>query len=292
MGIRPRCAAGEVPARWGLIMHFYPHNIGEFALETQGLSLAHVGAYMRLVDRYVSTEKPIKTEWVSLAFDAESEKVAREVLAAFFEPADGEDPGRSGWIHPRFAEEIAAYQARAAVNKANGKRGGRPRKAKETESVSGGFSGESEDEAKKSLTNNQETRTNKEEKKEKEKPQRFTPEELKSGEIDRQLYADWLVTRGKAPVTATAWQAVVREAEKAGMSLDAVLRLMIERGWRSFRADWRGVKDQAGAEGSGTSSTRSEKDLAAMTDEDFERITEEEWTKGLIKNANGTYRWP
>lgn len=269
-------------------MHFYQHNIGEFALETQGLSLAHVGAYMRLVDRYVSTEKPIKTEWVSLAFDTESEKVAREVLSAFFEPADGEDPGRSGWIHPRFAAEIAAYQARAAVNKANGKRGGRPKKANETQSVPVGFSSESESKAKKSLTNNQEPITNKEEKKEKEKP-RFVPEEVTSGSIDRQLYDDVLRTRGKAPMTATAWNGIKREAAKAGMDLGAVLRLMVERGWRGFRADWRGVKDQAGAEGS--SSTMSEKDLAAMTDEDFERISAEEWTKGLVKNENGTYRF-
>ena len=263
-------------------MHFYQHNIGDFAMETQGLSLAHIGAYMRLVDRYVSTEKPIKTEWISLAFDAESEKIAREVLAAFFEPADGEDSERSGWIHPGFAEEIAAYQAKSAVNKANGKRGGRPRKAKETESVSGGFSSESESEAKKSLTNNQEPITNKEEKKEKEKrAARFTPDEVKSGAIDRQLYADWLTTRGKAPVTATAWESIKREADKAGMTLDDVLRLMIERGWRGFRASWKAAKDGGG----------KDKDLAAMTAEDFNSMTEEDWTKGLIKNANGTYNW-
>lgn len=130
-------------------MHFYQHEISRWALETQGLSLAHVGAYMRLVDRYLSTEKPIKTQWVSLAFGSDDARIANEVLAAFFEPAENPD---EGWIHPEFAKELAAYQARAVTNKANGKRGGRPRKAKETESVSAGFSDESEGEAKKSLT--------------------------------------------------------------------------------------------------------------------------------------------
>lgn len=130
-------------------MHFYQHEISRWALETQGLSLAHVGAYMRLVDRYLSTEKPIKTQWVSLAFGSDDARIANEVLAAFFEPAENPE---EGWIHPEFAKELAAYQARAVTNKANGKRGGRPRKAKETESVSAGFSDESEGEAKKSLT--------------------------------------------------------------------------------------------------------------------------------------------
>ena len=130
-------------------MHFYQHEISRWALETQGLSLAHVGAYMRLVDRYLSTEKPIKTQWVSLAFGSDDARIANEVLSAFFEPAENPE---EGWIHPEFAKELAAYQARAVTNQANGKRGGRPRKAKETESVSAGFSDESEGEAKKSLT--------------------------------------------------------------------------------------------------------------------------------------------
>ncbi len=130
-------------------MHFYQHEISRWALETQGLSLAHVGAYMRLVDRYLSTEKPIKTQWVSLAFGSDDARIANEVLAAFFEHAENPE---EGWIHPGFAKEIAAYQTRAVTNKANGKRGGRPRKVKETDSVSAGFSDESEGEAKKSLT--------------------------------------------------------------------------------------------------------------------------------------------
>ena len=138
-------------------MHYYQHNVGEFALDTQGLSLAHVGAYMRLVDRYVATEKPIKTEWVSVAFGSDS-SIAHEILAAFFEPAEGTD----GWVHPRLAAEIEAYKARAEANKANGKRGGRPKKPKETDSVSSGFQNETESEAKKSLTNNHKPVTNKE----------------------------------------------------------------------------------------------------------------------------------
>lgn len=135
-------------------MYYYTHNVGDWAMETQGLSLAHLGAYVRLIDRYVSTEKPIKTQWVSLAFASEDVRIATEVLEAFFEPADGVDGATSGWVHPQYAKEIEAFKAKAERNRENGKRGGRPRKAKETDSVSSGFSTESEREAGKSLTVN------------------------------------------------------------------------------------------------------------------------------------------
>lgn len=135
-------------------MFYYTHNVGDWAMETQGLSLAHLGAYVRLIDRYVSTEKPIKSQWVSLAFASEDARIATEVLEAFFEPADGADGATSGWVLPRYAKEIEAFKAKAERNRENGKRGGRPRKAKETESVSSGFTARSEREAEKSLTVN------------------------------------------------------------------------------------------------------------------------------------------
>lgn len=239
-------------------MHYYTHNVGEFALETQGISLAHIGAYMRLVDRYVSTEKPIKTQWVSLAFSSDDVQIATEILEAFFEPADGVSAERSGWIHPRFAQEIATYQARAEINKANGKRGGRPKKTKETESVSSRFSAESEEEAKKSLTNNQEPRTKNQEPEiesasalsaqapapastpaRKRKPSSISSVE-KPDEIDEQVWSDWLQIRKakRLPLTQTAWSAMCVEAEKVGFTAEEAVKHAVERGWASFKAQW------------------------------------------------------
>ena len=267
-------------------MHFYTHNIGEFAALTRMMTLDEIGLTMVLIDEYVRTEKPITSETVAMYADslATRERSDSESLASRYEKLFAETD--EGWVCPVIEEQLKKYAARAEVNRANARK---PRKKQE---VLGPRATEQEPQriASESLaTNNQEPRTNKEEKKEKEKrPARFVPEEIASGSIDRQLYDDVLRTRGKAPMTATAWNGIKREAAKAGMALDAVLRLMVERGWRGFRADWRGVKDHDGADGSG--STR-EKDLAAMTDEDFERISEEEWTKGLVKYANGTYRF-
>jgi hypothetical protein len=42
----------------------------------------------------------------------------------------------------------------------------------------------------------------------------------------------------RAPITATSMAGIVREAERAGVSLEVALRTCCERGWRGFKADW------------------------------------------------------
>ena len=58
--------------------------------------------------------------------------------------------------------------------------------------------------------------------------------------VDEQIWQDFLVHRNriKAPVTYTAMQGLIREAGKAGITLEDALRITVERGWRGFRADW------------------------------------------------------
>jgi uncharacterized protein YdaU (DUF1376 family) len=46
----------------------------------------------------------------------------------------------------------------------------------------------------------------------------------------------------KAPVTDTAIKGLKREGEKAGMSLEQVMSLCCQNGWRGFKAEW--VKDK------------------------------------------------
>lgn len=58
--------------------------------------------------------------------------------------------------------------------------------------------------------------------------------------VDRDVAESWLKVRKtrRAAVTIIAIEGVQREAVKAGMSLDAVLRMCCERGWVAFKADW------------------------------------------------------
>ena len=48
------------------------------------------------------------------------------------------------------------------------------------------------------------------------------------------------------PLTATAIGGLVREAEKAGKTIEEAVTICCERGWQSLRADWL-VDRQAGA---------------------------------------------
>lgn len=67
----------------------------------------------------------------------------------------------------------------------------------------------------------------------------FTPEGVSDS-----VFNDFLKLRKglKAPVTDTAIKGLKREGEKAGMSLEQVMTLCCQNGWRGFKAEW--VKDK------------------------------------------------
>lgn len=115
-------------------MHYYQKNIADYRKDTSHLSLLEHGIYNQLMDSYYLDEKPIKTQMVirRLAIKTQEEQNAlQNVLDDFFECSEcGEF-----WIHSRIDEEISKYQARAETAKANGSKGGRPKKPKKTQPV-------------------------------------------------------------------------------------------------------------------------------------------------------------
>ena len=58
--------------------------------------------------------------------------------------------------------------------------------------------------------------------------------------IDEQVAKDYLVVREtkKAALTKTALDGNKREANKAGITLEAAIRVCIENNWRAFIAEW------------------------------------------------------
>lgn len=108
-------------------MNYYSHNIGDYAQATMHLSLVEDAIYSRLLRRYYAEEQPIKDDlhqicrWVGARTEDERAAVAL-VLSEFFTLTDG------FWCNKRADAEIAAYHVKAETAKANGKRGGRPRK--------------------------------------------------------------------------------------------------------------------------------------------------------------------
>ena len=115
-------------------MHYYNHNIADYRKDTAHLSLLEHGIYRQLVDTYYLDEKPIETKSVirRLSIRTEEEKTALEnVFSDFFAPSEC----GNFHYHKRCDDEIEKYQAKKETAKANGSKGGRPKKPKKTQSV-------------------------------------------------------------------------------------------------------------------------------------------------------------
>lgn len=72
-------------------------------------------------------------------------------------------------------------------------------------------------------------------------PPAFNPKaELKERGVTDQTAKDWLTLRKakKAPVSLTALQNIISQADKAGLSLERALCISCRRGWTGFEAAW------------------------------------------------------
>lgn len=72
--------------------------------------------------------------------------------------------------------------------------------------------------------------------------------------VDPQVVADFTAMRKsmRAAVTPTAVAGLTREGAKAGLSLEQVLAVCCERGWRGFKAEWLDNDGKVGAAPKGT----------------------------------------
>jgi len=59
-------------------------------------------------------------------------------------------------------------------------------------------------------------------------------------DIPESLLKDFLKIRTakKAPLTKTAWNGIIREAKKAGITTEEAVIISVERNWQGFNADW------------------------------------------------------
>ena len=105
-------------------MHYYKFNVASWAKDTSHLSIKEEGIYLRLINYYYDTEKPIplKTHLVlrKLRVACESESVSL-ILEEFFTKT------KKGWIHYHCDKLINEYQKMSDKNKKNAKLGKRPK---------------------------------------------------------------------------------------------------------------------------------------------------------------------
>jgi len=104
-------------------MHYYQFNIGDYIKNTLHLSIEEDLAYRRLLDFYYDSEQPIPNDipWVSRRLRMGSD-IIQSVLNEFFVLTE------KGYSNHRADLEIESYHEYMAKQKANGMKGGRPKK--------------------------------------------------------------------------------------------------------------------------------------------------------------------
>jgi uncharacterized protein YdaU (DUF1376 family) len=133
-------------------LNFYKRFIGDIQAKTGDLSLCEFGAYDRLLDHYYSTEQPIpggkdKCYRICRAMSKDERLAVDKVLGQFFSLTP------EGYVQSKAAEMIAKAQPLIEAARANGKRGGRPKKI--TQQEPSGFSKETQGEPSSKATQSQ-----------------------------------------------------------------------------------------------------------------------------------------
>jgi uncharacterized protein YdaU (DUF1376 family) len=223
-------------------VNFYKRFIGDIQAKTGGLTLAEFGAYDRLLDHYYSTELPIpadKVYRICRAMSAAERAAVDAVLAEFFDLVEG------GYAQSKADEVIAKAQPLIEAARANGKKGGRPKKQNpaKTQSVSEKNPAETQIEPSAKATQSQSQIT--------------TPDgvvapaardPLCPDGVSARVWGDWLKVRKAkraGPVTETVMEGLQREAAKAGLTVPEAIRVCAESSWQGFRAEYLGDKQRA-----------------------------------------------
>ena len=202
-------------------MHYYKRNLGDYAKKAGRLTMLQHGAYTLLIDacydREVFPTLEQAVEWAWASTDAEIDAVTF-VLNRFFVLEDGR------YVQGRISDELLTYHKTAGTNKRIANERETKRRelgTKRTRSVNEPPPNH------KPLTTNHEPITNK------TKAKMPTPDG-----VSPELWSDYLSVRKGKPMTQTALNGIEREAHKAGLTLEAGLRICAERGWTGLKAEW------------------------------------------------------
>lgn len=89
-------------------INYYRHHLGDYAKNTQSLSMTEHGAYRLLLDYYYSTERALPNDLkvihrICRAITPAERRAVSKILSKYFLPKDGV------WYHSRVEEEIKKY---------------------------------------------------------------------------------------------------------------------------------------------------------------------------------------
>jgi uncharacterized protein YdaU (DUF1376 family) len=216
-------------------LNYYQHHIGDYRRDTAHLTLLEHGIYRQILDQYYLDEHPICDNDAKLmrtlcARSAEEIQAVKNILADFFVLAE------SGYMHKRCDIEIEAFHGKSRnaseSAKARWERVRNEKAEKSCERNANALPTNSEGNANhKPLTINHKTIDS--------KTTASASPAIFEG-IPDQLVADFKALRKlkRAPLTQTAIGGIKREADKAGITLEAAMSMCCERGWTGFEAKW------------------------------------------------------
>ena len=96
-------------------VNFYKHFIGDYARDTQHLTMVEHGAYRLMLDGYYATGKPLPDDSARLyrmlgAMDRAEQAAVETILAEFWRQTP------DGWVNKRATKEIERANERAETN--------------------------------------------------------------------------------------------------------------------------------------------------------------------------------
>jgi uncharacterized protein YdaU (DUF1376 family) len=203
-------------------MHYYEHNIGDYRKDTSHLTLLEHGIYRQLIDSYYLSESPLTKDLEKL-MRTHSIRSAEEMLSFSNVLSDFFELTEEGYIHKRCDQTIAEYHGKSEKARASAKvRWANRDKGVDANALQTQSKGNANH---KPLTNN------------------HKPIHTPDG-VSESVFKDYLEVRKtkKAKWTDTALKGLIRESEKAGISLQQAMEMCCARGWVGFNADW--IKDQ------------------------------------------------
>lgn len=235
-------------------MNYYQHHIGDYDSHTSHLTWLEDAAYRRLICLYYRTQKPLSLDVGAVCrlirANSRYEKDAvQQVLSEFFTLED------DGYHSLRCDNEINAYGEKAEKNKANGSKGGRPKKEPnnnppETDWVNLGFEMETHMKGNQEpVTINQEPEpVTKNQVKEHGDESPLTPKEPRfdfkkyflENECDPQNLKDWMEVRKKKKGvnTVSAQTEIIDQIKIAKITVREAVRVCANNSWCGFKASW------------------------------------------------------
>lgn len=220
-------------------MNYYLHHIGDYAQATAHLTFVEDAAYSRMIRKYYAEERPLPSDLSAVqrlvGARTREEKSAVEAMLKefFFLDVDG-------WHNKRADSEIEFYHEKSSKAAASA----RVRWDKsQCERNANAMRTECERNANhKPVTNNQEPV--------KEKQAKETRKQVALSipcDVSPDVWQDFLQARkaSKAQVTERVIDSIRKEATSVGWTLDQAMREMVARGWRGFKGDWVGKKQQS-----------------------------------------------